>query len=77
MRELKITKVQETIYLYPVPVIKENKYLIQCDSIEEAKDLISSVESGLVAHPDQAGPTYRCLSLHSDQQTRILKLEKT
>jgi len=42
MREFKITTLHGNIYIYPVPVMKESKYLISCEFLQEAHELMSS-----------------------------------
>ena len=71
MRELKITMIQGIIYLYPVPVIKEKKYLIRCASLEIATVLIQEISNQKISHPDHSGPEFQFVSLHADQKTKI------
>jgi hypothetical protein len=71
MRELKITTIQGIIFLYPVPVIKEKKYLIRCESLEKANELIQEISNQKIQHPDNGSPDFQFVSLHTDQQTKI------
>lgn len=73
MRDLKITTIQGTIYLYPVPVMKENKYLIRCGSIEKANELMAEVSKQAVDHPDKRNENFKVVGIHTDQQTEILE----
>lgn len=72
MRELKITTIQGIVYLYPVPVIKENKYLIRCGSIQAANKLIAKILEQAVVHPDSR-ESFKVVGIHTDQQTEILE----
>ncbi len=71
MRELKKTKIEGKIYLFPVPVIKERKYLIFCSTDQEAEQVIHCVRSGEVTHPDLISPYFIFLTLHTDKETKI------
>ena len=71
MRELRITKIEHKIYLFPVPVVKERKYLIFCSSMEEAERVMEEVRSKKVTHPDLISEDFVFLTFHSDKQTKI------
>ena len=71
MRELKKTKIEGKFYLFPVPVIKERKYLIFCSTDQEAELVIQSVRSGEITHPDLISPYFIFLTLHTDKETKI------
>ena len=71
MRELRITKIENRIYLFPVPVAKDRKYLIFCSTTEEAERIIEEVRSNKVTHPDLISEDFIFLTLHTDQQTKI------
>ena len=73
MRELKITTIKDVVYLYPVPVLKENKYLVRCESIEKAHELINDISNNNISHPDNYHEHFQVVSLHTDQQTKILE----
>lgn len=72
MRELRITKIENRIYLFPVPVVKDRKYLIFCSSTEEAERIIEEVRLNKVTHPDLISEDFVFLTFHSDKQTKIL-----
>lgn len=59
------------MYLFPVPVIKERKYLIFCDSEDEALKIISHVLSKKLSHPDLISEDFIYLTHHTDKQTKI------
>lgn len=71
MRELRKTKIEEKIYLFPVPVISGRKYLIFCSSDLEAEQVIDAVRFGKVTHPDLISPNFILLTLHTDKETKI------
>jgi len=71
VRELKVTTIQGMICLYPVPVIKEQKYLIRCDSLLDANKLIEEIATQKISHPDQTSNHFQDIGLHTDQQTKI------
>jgi hypothetical protein len=77
MRDLKRTNIHGKIYLYPVPVEKEKKYLIYCASEEECQLILQGVQEGKLTHPDLVGESFIFLGLHSDQQTKIFGLKTT
>ncbi len=74
MREFKITTILGNIYIYPFPVIKDSKYLVSCDSLQEAHELIENISNKKIKHPDDKGANIIFISLHSDQRTKIFKL---
>lgn len=71
MRELRETKIDGKIYLFPVPVVKERKYLIFCSSHKEAQDILQEVQSKAIPHPDLVSEAFVFLTFHSDKQTKI------
>jgi hypothetical protein len=71
MRELRLTKIENRIYLFPVPVIKERKYLIYCSSDQEAQMIAAGVAQGKLTHPDLLSEDFLHLTLHTDKQTKI------
>lgn len=73
MRELKTTTIQGITFLYPFPVVKENKYLIRCESVEKANELVESIANKSIVHPDRSSDDFKEVEMHSDQQTRILE----
>ena len=71
MRELRITKIENRIYLFPVPVAKDRKYLIFCSLTEEAERIIDEVRLNKVIHPDLISEDFMFLTYHTDKQTKI------
>jgi hypothetical protein len=71
MRELRLTKIDSRIYLFPVPVVKGRKYLIYCSSEEEAKAIISNVAEKKMTHPDLISEHFVFLTFHNDGETKI------
>lgn len=71
MRELRITKIENKIYLFPVPVVKDRKYLIFCSTKEEAERVQEEVRSKKVTHPDLISEDFVFLTYHTDKQTKI------
>jgi hypothetical protein len=73
MRELKLTVIQEVPYLYPIPVMKEKKYLVRCESITRAHELMRKISALEVAHPDLDSADFQFVALHSDQRTKVIE----
>ncbi|MFP5458213.1 MAG: hypothetical protein ACLGG7_05720 [Bacteriovoracia bacterium] len=71
MRELRITKIQDRTYLYPVPVFKDRKYLVLCESEAQAQLVIQQVREKKLSHPDLISEDFVFLTYHTDQQTKI------
>ena len=71
MRELRTTKIEGKIYLFPVPVVKDRKYLIFCSSEDEAVKVGRAVLESRVTHPDLVSGDFIFLTFHSDKQTKI------
>jgi hypothetical protein len=71
MRELRQTKIEGKIYLFPVPVITDRKYLIYCSNELEAKMIIDGVSSNKLTHPDLISENFIFLTYHTDKQTKI------
>lgn len=76
MRELRQTKIDGRIYLFPVPVVKERKYLIFCSSEAEAQKISEAVREKKLTHPDLISEQFVFLTLHSDKQTKIFVLNQ-
>ena len=74
MRELKTTIIEKKIYLFPVPVIKDRKYLIFCTTNEEAEKISIAVRTNKITHPDLISEYFQFLTFHTDQQTKIFVL---
>jgi len=73
MRELKLTVIQEVPYLYPIPVIKEKKYLVRCDSLTRAHELMRKISTLEIPHPDEESEDFQFVALHSDQRTKVIE----
>lgn len=71
MRELRLTKIEGRLYLFPVPVIKDRKYLIYCSSDLEAQKIMAGVAGSVLTHPDLISEDFLHLTLHTDNQTKI------
>lgn len=71
MRELRITKIEGKIYLFPVPVVKDRKYLIFCTTTEEAESIMTEVREKKITHPDLISEYFMFLTYHTDKQTKI------
>jgi hypothetical protein len=71
MRELRVSEIEGRVYLFPVPVLKERKYLIACSSTTEARKIAEGVAKGLLTHPDLISDHFKHLTLHTDKQTKI------
>lgn len=73
-RELRVTTINGKVYLFPVPVVKERKYLILCPSPEVALKIAAAVAADKISHPDLVSDDFLYLTVHSDQQTKIFTL---
>ena len=71
MRDLNQGKIEGKIYLFPVPVVKDRKYLIYCSTEAEAKLIQEAVKSKKVTHPDLISEHFVFLTYHTDKQTKI------
>ena len=71
MRELRLTKIDDRIYLFPVPVVKDRKYLILCSSTEDGERIIDDVRLNKLTHPDLISEDFVFLTFHTDRQTKI------
>ena len=76
-RELRATKINQKIYLFPYPVIKERKYLILCENEQQAQEIIQGVKDKKFQHPDLISDDFIFLTLHSDGVTKIYTLNPT
>jgi hypothetical protein len=74
MRELRTAKLEGRIYLFPVPVVVERKYLIFCSSEAEATSIAEAVKAKTLTHPDLISEHFIFLTLHTDKQTKIFVL---
>lgn len=71
MRELRATKIEGKVYLFPNPVLKDRKYLIYCVSEEEAKKITELVKAEKITHPDLISEHFTFLTFHTDKQTKV------
>lgn len=71
MRELKTTKIEGRIYLFPLPVVKDRKYLILCSNEDEAAKISELVKENKLQHPDLISEDFLFLTYHSDKQTKV------
>ncbi len=70
----KHTKVDGVTYLYPVPVIKENKYLVEVRA-EHADFFIFVFKLKFLKSLDQSPDFIYKLRVHSDGNTEIFKID--
>lgn len=68
---MKVTEIEGRVYLFPVPVVKERKYLIFCTSKTEAESLAREIKEEIVTHPDLISDDFIFLTYHTDKQTKI------
>ncbi len=71
MRDFKKVEIHGEIYLYPVPVIKNNKYLIHCGSEIKADLIITAVSQKKIPHPDENNHSFVTKGYHTDGKTPI------
>lgn len=74
MRDIKTTKIDGKIYLFPVPVVKERKYLIHCSTMNEAEAITRAIKEEKITHPDLISEHFLFLTYHTDKQTKIFVL---
>lgn len=72
-REHKVVHASGKIYLYPFPVIKDEKYLIECESEIFSQKLMGLLNKNLFPNPLENNLTYEMTCLHTDQKTRIFR----
>lgn len=73
-REMKLTTINGKMYLFPIPVVKERKYLILCSSEKEAELISLAIKERKLVHPDLVSADFHYLTLHNDKQTKIFTL---
>ncbi len=76
MRDLKATKIEGRIYLFPIPVQKDRKYLILCKDEAEAEQIALEVRGQTLQHPDLISEDFVFLTFHSDKQTKIFVVNR-
>ncbi len=60
------------VFLYPSPVLPDQKYLIACVDEAQAKEIQEGVAEGHIPHPDSIDSPFEFLRFHTDGNTRIL-----
>ncbi len=73
-REMKVTTLDGKVYLFPIPVVKDRKYLIACSSEEEARLISRAIQEGKITHPDLISEDFVFLTYHTDKRTKIFYL---
>lgn len=76
MTVFKKTKTEEIILLYPTPVIKNKKYLIQTGSEIEARVKLALLNSGILKTPLEDRTIYEKVRVHKDGKTKVYQLDK-
>ncbi len=76
MRELRATTLEGRVYLFPMPVQKDRKYLILCSDEFEAELIARDVLESKLQHPDLISDDFIFLTYHSDKQTKIFVLNR-
>jgi hypothetical protein len=71
---MKLGKIEGKIYLFPIPVMKDRKYLVYCSSDEEASKVLEAIKSKKITHPDLISEYFIFLTFHTDKQTKIFVL---
>lgn len=74
MREMRQTKINGIIYLFPVPVVKDRKFLILCASELEAQKVATAIHEGKLVHPDLISEDFLFITFHTDNRTKIFSL---
>ena len=75
MRDFKKVEIGGEIYLYPVPVIKNNKYLIHCGTETDADQIHSDLMQKRITHPDEGHQDFFMARHHTDGKTPIFVRE--
>lgn len=73
-RKMNLTCIDGRFYLFPVPVLKERKYLISCSSKDEADLISEAIICKKVQHPDLITEDFIFLTYHTDKRTKIFYL---
>lgn len=72
-RSFKKIETEGKVYLYPIPVIKDHKYLILCDTEEGAEKILNLINTSAITHPDESGNNFVIIGHHTDGKTAILQ----
>jgi len=75
MRKFSQIEKNQEIYLYPVPVIQNKKYLISCAGVAEAEKIVQLIEDRIVKHPDLDFSDFTFEKIHTDGRTQIIKIK--
>lgn len=74
-KEFKKVLIGEICYLYPLPVIKENKYLIEVE-INLADLIIEKILNGQIKSPDETPGYLIKKGYHQDGKTPLFRINK-
>ncbi len=77
MKSYQITQTLGTFYLFPVPVVQNEKFLIKSESLYSAEILKKCLDQEYLASPLENENLYQDLGLHTDQQTKIFEIHPT
>ena len=77
MQEFKIAQTKDIIFLYPFPVVKERKFLIECLSLSDAYVIQLGLEHSLIENPLDNDGLYETDGLHTDQKTSKYRLKES
>ncbi len=69
--QFKKVSIKDQTYLYPLPILRENKYLLQIES-EWSDFLIFCLEKRLIDSPDLKSELYQNSRIHEDGRTPII-----
>ncbi len=68
--EFKVVTIKGNCFLYPVPVVKNHKYLLKVPT-EDASLYIKAFKGQLITSPDSKRDDWLELGLHTDGRTSI------
>ena len=74
-KEFKKVIIGDICYIYPWPVIKENKYLIEV-KIDQADVLIQRILNGKLTSPDESPSYLNKKGVHQDGFTPIFSIDE-
>jgi len=70
-----MVSIKDRIFIYPHPVIKDKKYLIEFDDQDEAMKVISEIENDERPSPDENLSLMSEVDVHTDGNTVIYRLK--
>ncbi|HXH76179.1 MAG TPA: hypothetical protein VNJ08_14510 [Bacteriovoracaceae bacterium] len=76
MRSFRYIENNNEMFIYPVPVIPDSKYLIKVGSRDEGEDIMIKIYKGEIKHPDTEDVDFELLKLHGDGKTKIFITRK-